>query len=417
MWKLAISELKLHPRRYVAVLLAIVLGTMFLAGSLLVTSSAKESTKQMLGATYANADLLITAETPPDPESDFYDLAGTAEQAGSLTEINGVEEVYPLMNAATAMVLPEGSDKQGTFDPDSDFVYATNRPADASLLATPMTDGELPTADNEITVDTESAERHDLAVGDTVTLRTLADEAEQDVTVSGIMDQSMDPTVVGAMTIYTTVETLGELGGDAPTYDMALLRVDGDIDQEVDLTGLAAITVVNGGYSAIAMLGIMLVINNTLSVLGAQRTRQYALQRVLGATRGQIRKGGLAESVLIGLIGSITGIALAIGLIFGLLALAQQWMSGATFGMDLSILWVLLAGVVITVAASWLPASQAMRVSPLEAMRPVPAATMGSKAGKLRLVLGSLMLLAGGAALVFFAAAGLVGMAIVAGAV
>lgn len=445
MWKLAISELKLHPRRYVAVLLAIVLGTMFLAGSLLVTSSAKESTKQMLGATYANADLLITAETPPDPESDFYDLAGTVEQSGSLTQINGVEEVYPLMNAATAMVLPEGSDKQGTFDSDSDFVYATNRPADASLLATPMTDGELPTADDEITVDTESAERHDLAVGDTVTLRTLADEAEQEVTVSGIMDQSMDPTVVGAMTIYTTEETLGELGGGSPTYDTVLLRVDGDIDQViteiqqalnaagvpatvntpdvqiseqlVDMMGFDAITVVLGGFSAIALLVMMLVINNTFSVLVAQRTRQYALQRVLGATRGQIRKGVLAESILIGLIGSITGIALAIGLIFGLLALAQQWMSGATFGMDLSILWVLLAGVVITVVASWLPASQAMRVSPLEAMRPVPAATMGSKAGKFRLVLGSLMLLAGGAALVFFAAAGLVGMAIVAGAV
>lgn len=445
MWKLAISELKLHPRRYVAVLLAIVLGTMFLAGSLLVTSSAKESTKQMLGATYANADLLITAETPPDPESDFYDLAGTVEQSGSLTEINGVEEVYPLMNAATAMVLPEGSDKQGTFDSDSDLVYATNRPTDASLLATPMTDGELPTADNEITVDTESAERHDLAVGETVTLRTLADETEQDFVISGIMDQSTDPTVVGAMTIYTTVETLGELGGDSPTYDTALLRVDGDIDQVitdiqqalnaagvpatvntpdvqiseqlVDMMGFDAITVVLGGFSAIALLVMMLVINNTFSVLVAQRTRQYALQRVLGATRGQIRKGVLAESVLIGLIGSITGIALAIGLIFGLLAVAQQWMSGATFGVDLSILWVLLAGVVITVVASWLPASQAMRVSPLEAMRPVPASTMGSKAGKLRLVLGSLMLLAGGAALVFFAAAGLVGMAIVAGAV
>lgn len=445
MWKLAISELKLHPRRYVAVLLAIVLGTMFLAGSLLVTSSAKESTKQMLGATYANADLLITAETPPDPESDFYDLAGTVEQSGSLTEINGVEEVYPLMNAATAMVLPEGSDKQGTFDSDSDLVYATNRPTDASLLATPMTDGELPTADNEITVDTESAKRHDLAVGETVTLRTLADETEQDFVISGIMDQSTDPTVVGAMTIYTTVETLGELGGDSPTYDTALLRVDGDIDQVitdiqqalnaagvpatvntpdvqiseqlVDMMGFDAITVVLGGFSAIALLVMMLVINNTFSVLVAQRTRQYALQRVLGATRGQIRKGVLAESVLIGLIGSITGIALAIGLIFGLLAVAQQWMSGATFGVDLSILWVLLAGVVITVVASWLPASQAMRVSPLEAMRPVPTSTMGSKAGKLRLVLGSLMLLAGGAALVFFAAAGLVGMAIVAGAV
>src|SRR5699024_6554151 len=143
-------------------------------------------------------------------------------------------------------------------------------------------------------------------------LRTLADEAEQEVTVSGIMDQSMDPTVVGAMTIYTTVVTLGELGGDAPTYDMALLRVDGDIDQViadvqqaldaagipapvntpdvqiseqlVDMMGFDAITVVLGGFSAIALLAMKLVINNTSSVLLAQRTRQYALHRVLGAT-------------------------------------------------------------------------------------------------------------------------------------
>ncbi|WP_022870311.1 ABC transporter permease [Yaniella halotolerans] len=445
MWKLATSELKLHPRRYVAVLLAIVLGTMFLAGSLLVTASAKESTKQMLGATYANADLLITSETVPAPDSPFYDLAGTVDQPGSLTDLNGVEEVYPLMNTATAMVLPEGSDKQGTFDPDSDFVYATSRPGDASLLATPLTDGDLPSADAEITVDTESAERHDLAVGDRVTLRTLADETERDFVVSGIMDQSMDPTVVGAMTIYTTAATLGELGGDSPTYDTALLRVDGDLDQAItdiqqaldaagvsatvntpdvqiseqliDMMGFDAITVVLGGFSAIALLVMMLVINNTFSVLVAQRTRQYALQRVLGATRGQIRKGVLAESVLIGLIGSATGIALAIGLIFGLLTLAQRWMSGAAFGMDPSVLWVLFAGVVITVVASWVPASQAMRVSPLEAMRPVPAATMGSKAGKFRLALGALMLLTGGAALVYFAATGLIGLAIVAGAI
>src|SRR5699024_11636130 len=60
------------------------------------------------------------------------------------------------------------------------------------------------------------------------------------------------------------------------------------------------ICVVLGGFSAIALLVMMLVINNTFSVLVAQRTRQYALQRVLGATRGQIRKAVLAESVLIG---------------------------------------------------------------------------------------------------------------------
>src|SRR5690625_6251435 len=61
------------------------------------------------------------------------------------------------------------------------------------------------------------------------------------------------------------------------------------------MMGFDAITVVLGGFSAIALLVMMLVINNTFSVLVAQRTRQYALQRVLGATRGQIRKAVLAE--------------------------------------------------------------------------------------------------------------------------
>ena len=145
MWKLAVSQLRLHPRRYVAVLLAITLGTMFMAGSLLVMSSAKETTKQMLGATYANADLLITAETDVlrDADSAFYDLTGSLEETGSLHDLDGVEEVYPLINVPIAMVLPEQSDQRGTYDPDSDFMYTTNRPADASLVSAPLTDGGL----------------------------------------------------------------------------------------------------------------------------------------------------------------------------------------------------------------------------------------------------------------------------------
>src|SRR5690625_3949010 len=447
MWKLSLSQLRMHPSRYVAELLAIALGTMFLAGAMLVTSSAKETTKQMLGATYANADLLIAAEDGAfvDDDSAFYDLTGTVNQPGTLADLDGVEEVYPLASAASALVLPNGSEQQGTFDNDTDLVFATNRPDDGSLLAAPLTDGELPGADDEITIDAEAAERHGLAVGDTVTLRDLSDETEQDYTVSGVIDTSMDPTTAGAITAYTTPATLAEIAGGSMYHDMALLRVDGDVDQVlddvqhaldaagvpatvntpdvqiseqlVDQLGFDAIGVVMGGFAAIALLVMMLVINNTFSVLVAQRTRQYALQRVLGATRGQVRKSVLAESLLIGLIGSLIGIAAAVGLIFGLLALARNWMTGATFGIDASIIWVLVAGVVITMVASWIPASQAMRVSPLEAMRPVPAATLGSKAGTFRLILGALLFIIGTTALVWFALNGLILAAIAAGAV
>ncbi|GAA4115403.1 ABC transporter permease [Enteractinococcus coprophilus] len=444
MWKLAISQLKSHPRRYVAVLLAITLGTMFLAGSLLVTSSAKETTKQMLGATYANADLLITAEQDAylDPESAFYDQVGWLEHPGDLETISGVAEVYPLLQVGTGLVLPEDSARRGSFDADADFLLATNTPDDTSLLSTPITAGTLPRGDTEIAVDTTAAERHELTVGDTVTLRGLIEDDETEFTVSGIVDTSGDPTAIGAMAAYLTPSALAAFTGDDPIYTMGLVRVDGDLDAvlqqittalsgvatvntpEVQISeslinklGFDAITVVLGSFAAIALLVMMLVINNTFSVLVAQRTRQYALQRVLGATRAQIRKSVLAETLLIGIIGSVIGIVAAIGLIFGLIILAQRWVARATFAIDATLLWVLLAGVLITVVAAWAPASKAMRVSPLAAMRPVPAVTVGSQAGIVRLVLGALALIGGTAVMLLFAFHGDIGMAILGGAI
>ena len=446
MWKLAISQLKTYPRRYLAVIVAIVLGTMFLATSLLVTASAKETTKQMLGATYANADLLIAGDEPTAfaPDSAFYDLVGTAETRGTLHDLAGVEEVYPLSTAGAAMVLPEDADRQGTYDPDADFMYLTNRPQDATLISTPFVASGLPEHHDELSIDHQTADRYALAVGDTLTLRTLGEGTEIAVTISGIVDNSMDPTVVGAATGYVTANLLTSLGDEAPVSSMALLRVSGDpadvlsqvqqaldvagipatvntpdvqiSEQLVDMMGFDAITVVLGGFSAIALLVMMLVINNTFSVLVAQRTRQYALQRVLGATQGQIRKGVLAESLLIGLVGSLLGIVLAIGLMFGLLRLAQTWMPGVTFGIDATVGWVLAVGVVMTAGAAWLPAARATRVSPLAAMRPVPEVQATSRAGTTRLVLGVLTVLAGGAALVYCSRHGMVGAAVLAGA-
>src|SRR5699024_7520453 len=259
-----------------------------------------------------------------DEDTAFYDLAGTMDQPGSLEDLSGVQEVYPLASAATAMALPEDSEQQGTYNSEADYVSATNRPDDASLIAAPMVDGELPQNDDEVTIDAEAAKRQDVSVGDSVTFRDLSDESEQDYTVSGVIDTSMDPTTAGAITAYTTADTLKTLAGDSPTYTMALLRVDGDIDQvrgavqnardasgmpapvntpdvqitqaRVDSLGSDAIGVVLGGFSAIALLVVMLVINNPFAVLVAQGTRRYALQRVLGAPRGQIRKGVLAAS-------------------------------------------------------------------------------------------------------------------------
>src|SRR5699024_4782168 len=130
---------------------------------------------------------------------------------------------------------------------------------------------------------------YDVSVGDSVTFRDLSDESEQQYSVSRVIDTSMDPTTAGVITAYTTADTLKALAGDSPTYTMAILRVDGDIDQVrdavqnaldaagipatvntpdvqisdelVESLGFDAIGVVLGGFSAIALLVMMLVIN------------------------------------------------------------------------------------------------------------------------------------------------------------
>src|SRR5699024_12828791 len=98
-----------------------------------------------------NADLLISADNDVlwDEDTAFYDLAGTMDQPGSVADLSGVREVYPLASAATAMVLPEDSDQQGSYHSDADYVSATNRPYDASLIAASVVPGELPQSDGE----------------------------------------------------------------------------------------------------------------------------------------------------------------------------------------------------------------------------------------------------------------------------
>lgn len=443
MWKLAVSQIRSHPRRYVAVLLAITLGTMFLAAALLVTSSAKETTKQMLGATYANADLLINAQDQSyiSPDSEFYTQVGGLTEPGELSDLAGVTEVYPLVQVAAGLVLPEDATVRGNLDADADFLMVTNLPEDLSLLSTPVTAGSLPGTAQEIALDTSAAERHGLTVGDTVTLRGMMVEGDFDFTVSGLLNTTGDPTSMATFTGYLAPEALSDLAGDDPMFGTALVRTTGDPTQVlehmtgaldgvatvntpdveiaesmVDTFGFDAISIVLGGFAAIALLVMMLVINNTFSVLVAQRTRQYALQRVLGATRGQLRKAVLAETLLIGLIGSVLGVLAASGLIAGLLSLARRWVPRATFAFDSAIGWVILAGVLITVVAAWLPAAHAMRVSPLAAMRPVPDVTAASKSGVWRMVLGGLAFAAGSTIMIVFALRGAVGFAILGGA-
>ena len=158
MWTVALSQLRTQPRRYVSLVLAILIGTLFLAASFLVSSTAQATLRATLGSTYAGADLVVL----PGGSEDVSDLAGTGAEPGPLARLDGVEEAYALRMAWAAARAA-----------DAEFGAAVMPlPRDPALAGLTVAAGALPAADDArgVTLDAQTADRHGVAVGDVVTL-------------------------------------------------------------------------------------------------------------------------------------------------------------------------------------------------------------------------------------------------------
>jgi putative ABC transport system permease protein len=428
MLRLALSQVRDQPRRYLAVLLAIAVGVMFLAASLLVGSSTTATLRNSLAADFSSADLVVLADDPAT-------LAAAAEDAA----VDGVAEAYPHRTTALGVQRPTGTEGQGTWSPSADFALLANLPDDSGLIPNALLSGALPTGPDEVTLDDRTAAEYGLAPGDTLTLllpQASGGEAPREVTITGILQASADPGQ--AMTVQLrgaealVAEAAAGFDGAAPGPDFLLLALDPGasltgVQSTLDATlapGTSVLTpddaaherlegatglplaLALGSFAAIALLVTGLVIANTFTVLVAQRSRELALQRVVGATRRQVRGAVFAEAAVVGTLGSVAGLVAAVALVAGGVAViaSQPAYRFATFGMDWSAVAIGLGvGVLLTLVASAAPALRATRVSPLEAMRPAPEASLGTRPGLVRLAIGGL-LAAGGTALMVWAA-------------
>ncbi|MGM7669644.1 FtsX-like permease family protein [Microbacterium sp. A93] len=485
MLKLALSQLRDQPRRYISVLLAITIGVTFLASALLVGSSSTASLRNSLGATYSKADLVMApaagaADTFGTMES-LAEVAGSSPEPGPLQDVEGVQEAYAHVVTAVGVQRPADAEGQGTWSPDSDYALASTVPEDTSLVAEPLVTGAYPAAGSttEITLDERTAENFGLDVGSTTFLMSGSSEdaAGRRVTVTGLTEVSQDPNAIGAIQLKMddalaealradmvraltsgagaaageegagaaeVEEMLGREyaehvlirladGADLATVQAALLEfasAEGmeasvatpDVqaqEQVAQMTGSNIFVYVLGAFAVIALLVTALVISNTFSVLVAQRSRDLALQRALGASRRQVRGAVLTEAGIIGVVGAIIGSALASGIVAALVAWGStnQGFGFLTFEVNPRDLIACVAvGMVLTIIASFSAALAATRVSPLEAMRPREDAAVGNRAGVVRLVFGSLFLLAGLAGLVWGAAVANLAIAVAGGA-
>ncbi|GGZ48981.1 ABC transporter permease [Streptomyces subrutilus] len=305
---------------------------------------------------------------------------------------------------------------------------------DNELKSMKITSGHAPRGPTEVMIDSDTARKHGLRLGDEV--RTIAVTGDARARISGIA--AFTVTNPGAAVVYFDTDTaqrrlLGEPGAfthvnvvaadgvsdeqlkrdvaaavGADAYKLQTAQEAADANRKDVGSFLDVLKYVMLGFAGIAFLVGIFLIFNTFSMLVAQRTREIGLMRAIGADSGQVLKSVVVEALLLGVVGSVLGVGAGVGLAVGLMRLmGRMGMHLSTD--DLTVAWTtpvvgVVLGVVVTVVAAYVPARRAGRVSPMAALR--ESGTPGDrKAGAVRAALGLVLTGAGGAALLLAGAA------------
>jgi len=288
-----------------------------------------------------------------------------------------------------------------------------------------VVEGRLPNGPKDVMLDRATADNGEFIIGDTV--RVIAARGAREFTLVGIASYGDISSPGGATFALFDQPTASEFllepgfvdaflieGDDSVSDEVLAQRIDAALADELKLetlTGAEITAEVQGQikdvlnifstflivFSYIA-LGIgSFVIYNVFSITAAQRQRENALLRAIGASRRQVSRALLVEGTLMGVVGSLLGFAVGIGLSQLLNALLKATgFEVPTAGLAIkpgSLVNTMIAGVSVTVFAAWLPARRAGRVPPLAALRDTALDTAGNL--KRRVIIGLVLIALG----------------------
>ncbi|MFH8561601.1 ABC transporter permease [Streptomyces sp. NPDC017988] len=429
MLKATLRSFLAHKGRLVLSALAVVLSVAFVAGSLIFSDTVTRTFDRLFAST--SADVTVG---PKEELDESVSSGRTPTVPASLKErVAGVEGVADThIDASVENITVVDRDNESVGPTTGAPTIATNwYPTDRSPVE--LTSGHAPRGPGQAMLDADTADKKGVELGDTLTV--LARPGSFEVEIVGIATFTTTnpgaalvfldtPTaqreLLGATDAATSISVTAAPGVDDDTLKRRIAaEVGGGYELETadeqaesaaaSLGGfLDVIKYVMLGFAGVAVLvGIFLIVN-TFSMLIAQRTRELGLLRALGADRKQVRRSVLFEALLLGLVGSTLGLAAGIGLALGLIELM------GLLGMNLKstemvLKWVTpvasyVVGVGVTFVAAYLPARRAAHVSPMAALADAEIAGVGRPL-KMRAVAGSVVAVAGAAALVGCAAA------------
>ena len=424
MFKLTLKELAAHKLRLLATAFAVLLGVAFMAGTFVFTDTVGASYDSALAE--ANEDVDAYVRTPsaidlgygePGPRLD-------ASLARTVAAVDGVDEVALRINGYAQLVGPDG---EPVGDVANNPAFGTNWVTVDDLNPYLLASGHAPRADDEIVIDKASADKAGYQPGDVATVLTKREPRQ--FTIAGIATFGTADSPAGATAVLFTDATAAELlavpgqaDAIAATADEGVGQTDlaaavraavgGDVevitgadliaeDQASMAELLAEMGTVIRVFGIIAVVVGAFIINNTFSITVAQRTRQMALLRAIGASGRQVKRSVLVEAIAVGVLASGAGLVAGVGVAAGL----RQLMSVLGFDMPdgpmviapAALIASFAVGVIVTVLSAWLPARRAARIAPIAALRDV---SVDRSAGSVRrAIAGSVVTAAGVAAL------------------
>jgi Predicted ABC-type transport system involved in lysophospholipase L1 biosynthesis, permease component len=378
---------------------AIVLGVAFVAGSLIFTDTLGQAFTKIMSGSFG--DVVVRPAGAVNDENTQSAKTLPASLVTDLVKVDGAARVDGNVTSVGVFVIGKNGKVIGAQGAPGIAVNFTDAPAGHGIVGLSITSGRAPAKAGEITLDPHTADLAGYKVGDIVPMVTSGAQPSIKATMVGIGAFGGGGLAGASLTTFD-LRTAQELfqGGRDVYSDIWVTARDGvsqaelrDRVQAALPAGVEAVTgdkatdqaasAINKALSFISTFllvfaGVSLVVGtfliiNTFSILVAQRSRELALFRALGASRRQVSRSVLFEALVIGFIGSTVGLALGFALALGIKALF------AMFGLDLSgsplvfeahtALAAYLVGMLVTAFAAYLPGRRASRIAPIEALR------------------------------------------------
>lgn len=404
MWKVTLKGIWSKKVRFLLTGVAVMLGVAFVSGTFVLTQTITNTFNGLFNDIYQHTDAVVRGKQEFSAQgfadagrgTISADLLPTVRNAKGVAAADGTVQGLAVIVDKKGKAL--GSNGQGA--PTLGFSYIPDR----DLSTIHLVEGHGPRSPDQVVIDKGSADDAGYKVGDTIPIITKA--GRNDYELTGIVKFGSTNSLLGATIAAFAPNTATRLLGTPGQFQAIDVKADPGVSQDAVVAnirsalegepGTSKVEVISGDaitkesqsnlkdnlsffntflliFGVVALLVGSFIIFNTFSIVVAQRSRELALLRAIGAGQRQVLGSVLFEAVLVGLvastIGFVGGIFLAVGLKALLGALGLDIPASSIAVPATAFIWSYVLGMIVTVVAAIAPALRAARVPPIAAMR------------------------------------------------